>query len=74
MTGGKKEKAEQIENWFKSFEDYLKVVFDEKSLKLVFDEDAFHFYISMNNRDTFDSYIQLLHQLIHFHKPYQSLH
>ena len=54
LTGGKKEKAEQIENWFKSFEDYLKVVFDEKSLKLVFDEDAFHFYISMNNRDTFD--------------------
>lgn len=32
----------------------MKVVFDEKSLKLVFDEDAFHFYISMNNRDTFD--------------------
>lgn len=54
LTGGKKEKAEQIENWFKSLEDYLKIVFDEKSLKLVFDEDKFHFYISMNNKDTFD--------------------
>lgn len=54
LTGGKKEKAEQIENWFKSLEDYLKIVFDEKSLKLVFDEDKFNFYISMNNKDTFD--------------------
>lgn len=54
LTNGKKEKADQIDNWFKSLENYLKKIFDDDSLKLVFDEDVFNFYISMNNRDTFD--------------------
>lgn len=54
LTNGKKEKADQIDNWFKLLENYLKKIFDDDSLKLVFDEDVFNFYISMNNRDTFD--------------------
>jgi len=54
LTNGKKEKADQIDNWFKSLENYLRKIFDDDSLKLVFDEDVFNFYISMNNRNTFD--------------------
>lgn len=35
-------------------EDYLRVVFDEQSLQLVFDEDVFNFHICIDGRDVFD--------------------
>lgn len=54
LTNGKKEKANQIEEWFVSLENYLKLIFDNPSLKLVFDEDAFNFHISLDNRNDFD--------------------
>ena len=54
LTNGKKEKAEQIQNWFQSLENYLKMIFDDQSLQLVFDEDKFNFYISVEGRNDFD--------------------
>ena len=54
LTNGKEEKAQQIENWFQSLEDYLRVIFDEQSLQLVFDEDVFNFHICIEGRDDFD--------------------
>ena len=54
VTGGKKEKAEQIAAWFKNFDDLLKRIFDDDSVELVFDEETFRFTIHMNDRDSFD--------------------
>lgn len=54
VTGGKKEKAEQIAAWFKNFDDLLKRIFDDDSVELVFDEETFQFTIHMNDRDSFD--------------------
>lgn len=54
LTSNKKEKANQIEMWFQSFENLLKNIFDESSLKLEFDEDQFRFYIKIGNKGTFD--------------------
>ena len=54
VTGGKKEKAEQIAAWFKNFDDLLKRIFDDDSVELVFDEETFQFTIHMEGRDPFD--------------------
>lgn len=54
LTSGKKEKAEQIEKWFRALEDYLRVIFDDQTLHVVFDEDVFNFHISIDGRDDFD--------------------
>lgn len=54
LSNGKKEKAEQIGNWFQSLEDYFKIIFDDQSLRLVFDEDNFNFHICIDDRDDFD--------------------
>ena len=54
VTGGKKEKADQIAAWFKNFDDLLKRIFDDDSVELVFDEETFQFTIHMEGRDPFD--------------------
>lgn len=54
LTNGKERKAQQIASWFQSLEDHLKVIFDDQSLQLVFDDDVFNFYISINGRNNFD--------------------
>ncbi|MFQ6791239.1 AAA family ATPase [Thomasclavelia sp.] len=54
LTNGKERKAQQIASWFQSLEDHLKVIFDDQSLRLVFDDDVFNFYISINGRNNFD--------------------
>lgn len=48
------EKAHQIEQWFDSFEQLLKNIFEDETLSLVFDEDTFKFSIAMANRELFD--------------------
>ena len=54
VTGGKKEKADQIAAWFQNFDNLLKRIFDDDSVELVFDEETFQFTIHMEGRDPFD--------------------
>lgn len=54
VTGGKKEKADQIAAWFQNFDNLLKRIFDDDSVALVFDEKTFQFTIHMEGRDPFD--------------------
>ena len=53
-SNGKKKKADSIRLWFDKFQDLLKRLFKDDSLKLDFDEDTFKFKILMNNREAFD--------------------
>lgn len=53
-TGGKREKAEKIQAWFTGFENLLKRIFEEDSLKLEFNEDTFDFLICIPGRVPFD--------------------
>lgn len=54
VTGGKKEKADQIAAWFQNFDNLLKRIFDDDSVALVFDEETFQFTGYMEGRDPFD--------------------
>ena len=54
VTGGKKEKADQIAAWFQNFDNLLKRIFDDDSVELVFDEETFQFTIHMEGRDPID--------------------
>ncbi|MCD8326991.1 MAG: ATP-binding protein, partial [Lachnospiraceae bacterium] len=53
-TNEKPEKAERINCWFAEFEKMLAGIFDDPSLKLVFDVDTFRFSIVMDDREPFD--------------------
>lgn len=53
-SSGNIPKAESIETWFIKFEDLLKKIFDDRSVKLIFEEDTFKFYIKQQNRELFD--------------------
>lgn len=53
-ANGKKDKAENIKLWFEKFQDLLKTIFDDDSVKLDFDEDTFMFQILMDGREPFD--------------------
>lgn len=53
-NNGNVTKAENIRNWFAKFEDLLRKIFDDKSLKLIFEEDTFRFFIQQKNRELFD--------------------
>lgn len=53
-NNGNVTKAENIRNWFEKFEDLLRKIFDDKSLKLIFEEDTFRFFIQQKNRELFD--------------------
>lgn len=54
ITSGKTEKAERIKLWFDKFQNMLKKIFEDDSVKLEFDEDTFRFQIVVNNREPFD--------------------
>lgn len=54
ISGGKIDKAHTIAVWFEKFEHLLKQIFDDESVKLVFDEETFQFSIEMNGREPFD--------------------
>lgn len=51
---GHEEKANVIHQWFVKFEELLRQIFEDDSLKLVFDEDDFSFHIKEKNRELFD--------------------
>lgn len=48
------EKADEIQVWFDNLEDLLKKVFDDKSVKLIFDEETFQFHILQQGKELFD--------------------
>lgn len=53
IAGGKIDKANTIATWFEKFDGLLKQIFDDESVKLVFDEETFQFSIIMNGREPF---------------------
>lgn len=48
------ERANEIEMWFQRFENILRAVYNDNSLKLHFNIEDFRFTISVNNREPFD--------------------
>lgn len=54
ISGDKPEKAAEIQKWFTEFENLLKRIFENDSVKLVFDEETFSFAIQMSGRELFD--------------------
>lgn len=50
----KTEKADEIQAWFIKLEELLKKIFDDESVKLLFDEDTFRFQISQSGKELFD--------------------
>ena len=55
-NNGNTEKADKIKEWFLNFERLMQRIFEDTSLKLVFDEDSFSFLIQEKNSETFDFY------------------
>ncbi len=51
---GKQEKADRIKEWFDRFEALLKQIFEDDSVRLLFDEETFRFSIKTDNREEFD--------------------
>lgn len=47
------QRAEQIEDWFRRFENVLRRIYQDDSLKLDFDIDTFQFSILVNGREPF---------------------
>lgn len=54
ISGGKMDKADTIRIWFEKFDDLLKTIFNDKSVRLEFDEETFKFSIVMDGREPFD--------------------
>lgn len=54
QTKGDTEKADQIANWFNSFEKLLRDIYEDPSLSLDFDVDTFSFHILEEDREPFD--------------------
>ncbi|MCM1232928.1 MAG: AAA family ATPase [Ruminococcus flavefaciens] len=53
-SNGNITKAENIKKWFIRFEELLRKIFDDESVKLIFEEDTFKFFIQEKNRELFD--------------------
>ena len=53
QTAGNNERAEQIEAWFIRFEDILRMIYHDDSLKLDFNIETFQFSILINGREPF---------------------
>lgn len=49
-----KEKSEKIDKWFQTFENILKIIFDDDKLHLNFNEETFQFSICESGRETFN--------------------
>ena len=54
ISNGSTAKAQEITQWFDNLQDLLRDVFDDASVEIVFDEDTFEFFISMDDRGPFD--------------------
>lgn len=53
-TNGKQEKATDIQRWFDNFEKLLQKIFENKQLKLEFDEETFKFSIKEPKKEAYD--------------------
>lgn len=53
-TNGKYEKATDIQRWFDNFEKLLQKIFENKQLKLEFDEETFKFSIKEPEKEAYD--------------------
>ena len=53
-TSGKTDRAKKIRDWFDHFDELLKQIFDDDSLKLEFDEDTFAFSLHQDGKEAFD--------------------
>lgn len=51
---GKNEKADQIKRWFQGFQNLLRRLFEDDSLRLEFDEESFEFKIEQLGKESFD--------------------
>lgn len=47
------EKADEIQKWFENLEQLLKNIFDDESVRLMFDEDTFEFFILQQGKERF---------------------
>lgn len=54
QTSGKQEKARGIQEWFANFETLLQGLFENKQLKLEFDEETFQFSIKEPKKEAYD--------------------
>lgn len=52
-TSGKNDRAEKIHDWFENFENLLKQIFEDDSIRLMFDEDTFTFSLHQDGREAF---------------------
>lgn len=53
-TSGKNVRADEIHTWFVNFEELLKRIFEDSSVKLEFDDETFAFSIMQDGREPFD--------------------
>lgn len=54
ISGGKREKAAGIQEWFDNFEKLLQRIFENEELHLEFDEDTFKFQIEEPGKEKYD--------------------
>lgn len=54
ISGGKREKAAGIQDWFDNFEKLLQRIFENEELHLEFDEDTFKFHIEEPGKEPYD--------------------
>ena len=54
ISGGKREKAAGIQEWFDNFEKLLQRIFENEELHLEFDEDTFKFHIEEPGKEQYD--------------------
>lgn len=54
ISGGKREKAAGIQDWFDNFEKLLQRIFENEELHLEFDEDTFKFHIEEPGKEQYD--------------------
>lgn len=50
----KAEKADEIGVWFEKLEQLLKQIFDDETVRIIFDEDTFEFHILQQGKEPFD--------------------
>lgn len=53
-NNNKQEKANEINQWFEKFEQLLKKIFADETVKLSFDEETFEFHIMQQEKEPFD--------------------
>lgn len=53
-SNGKSDKADKISEWFGKFQDLLRKIFEDDTLKLEFDEDSYAFNIHEKGKEPFD--------------------